>query len=45
LQEQIKGNPFLQHHNVQDFIQYRMHTPTRKTPYEAEQHVACDHDH
>ena len=45
LQEQINGNPFLQHHNVQDFIQYRMHTPTRKTPYEAEPHVDCAHDH
>jgi len=44
LAEQIKGNPFMLHHNVQDFVQYRMNTPKRKTPYEAEPHAGCEHD-
>ncbi|ORU92123.1 MAG: MBL fold hydrolase [Cycloclasticus sp. symbiont of Poecilosclerida sp. N] len=45
LDEQIKGNPFLRHHNVQDFIQYRMNTPKRKTPYDAEPNAHCQHKH
>lgn len=45
LAEQIKGNPFMHHHNVQDFVQYRMNTPKRKSPYEAEHEIDCGHDH
>jgi len=45
LAEQIVGNPFMQHHNVKDFVEYRMHTPKRKTPYESEPKSTCGHDH
>ena len=45
LAEQIKGNPFMHHHNVQDFVQYRMNTPKRKSPYEAEPDSNCGHNH
>ncbi|AFT66261.1 MULTISPECIES: MBL fold metallo-hydrolase [Cycloclasticus] len=43
--EQIKGNPFLHQHSLQDFVQYRMNTPKRKSPYEAEPESGCGHDH
>lgn len=43
LQEQIAGNPFMHHKNVHDFVQYRMNTPKRKSPYESE--PDCGHDH
>jgi len=33
IQEQIDGNPYLQCSSLQDFIEYRMHGPRRKTPY------------
>jgi len=45
LGEQVSGNPFMQHHNVQDFVRYRMNTPKRKSPYEAEPNAHCEHDH
>lgn len=42
LQEQIEGNPFFHHDTVQDFVQYRMHTPKRQSPYVAEP-KSCHH--
>ncbi|ORU89635.1 MAG: MBL fold hydrolase [Cycloclasticus sp. symbiont of Poecilosclerida sp. M] len=45
LQEQIVGNPFLHHKNAHDFVQYRMHTPKRKSPYESEPNADCGHEH
>jgi glyoxylase-like metal-dependent hydrolase (beta-lactamase superfamily II) len=41
MQEQIEGNPFLHHHKAADFVQYRMHTPKRKSPYESEPKSCC----
>ena len=45
LQEQIVGNPFMHPKNVHDFVEYRMHTPKRKSPYESEPEHDCGHDH
>ena len=45
LEEQIKGNPFFHQHNVEDFVKFRMNTPKRKSPYEAELESNCGHDH
>lgn len=41
LEEQVEGNPFFHHDTVADFVQYRMHTPKRKSPYEAEPKSCC----
>lgn len=43
MQEQIDGNPFFHHENAADFVQYRMNTPKRKSPYEAEPKSCCHH--
>jgi glyoxylase-like metal-dependent hydrolase (beta-lactamase superfamily II) len=43
MKEQIEGNPFFHHDNVADFVQYRMHTPKRKSPYESEPQGCCHH--
>jgi len=45
LAEQVTGNPFMQCNNLDEFVQYRMHTPRRKTPYQAEPHANCGHEH
>jgi len=41
LEEQEQGNPFFHHDCVEDFVQYRMHTPKRKSPYQAEPKDCC----
>ncbi len=41
MQEQIEGNPFFHHNKSADFVQYRMHTPKRKSPYESEPKSCC----
>ncbi len=43
MQEQIEGNPFFHHDNTADFVQFRMHTPKRKSPYESEPKSSCCH--